>query len=126
MVGMAVRDHHHVDVLRLVAGLRHTRDQVAGRQATLELLVLGAERAVTGVEQHQLLAGIDHDRSERMKVTVGFDAVGGGQRLHLVGLRLAAECGRQPRADDMTVHERGDFKSAQLEAVDGRLDFTLH
>ena len=31
--------HDHVDVLRLVAGLRHARDQVARRQPAFELLV---------------------------------------------------------------------------------------
>ena len=91
MIGMAVRDHHHVDVLRLVAGLRQARDQMARRQPAFELLVLGAQRAVAGVEQHQLLAGIDHDRRERMLVAVGIDAVGRGQRLDVRRGRLAAE-----------------------------------
>ncbi len=84
MVGMAVGDHHHVDVLRLVAGLRHARDQVARRQAALHLLVFVAQRAVAGVEQHQLLAGIDQHRRERMLVAVGVDTVGLGQRLDLL------------------------------------------
>ncbi len=126
MIGMAVGDHHHVDVLRLVAGLRHARDQIARRQPAFKLLVLVAQRAVAGVEQHQLLAGIDHRRRERMLVAVGLDAVGRGERLHLAGCRLAAEAGAEPGADDLAVHDGGDLEAAELEAVDGRLHFALH
>ena len=35
VIGMAVRDDDDVDVLRLVAGLRQPRDQIARRQAGL-------------------------------------------------------------------------------------------
>ena len=126
MIGMTVRDDHDVDILRLVAGLRHARDQLARRQAAFELLVLGRERAIAGIEQHQLLAGIDHRRREWMEIAVGVDAVGGGQRLHFVGMRFAAERGRQPRADHMAVHDGRDFETAKLEAVDIRQHFTLH
>ena len=126
MVWVAVGEDDHVDVFRLVAGLRHARDQVARRQPAFELLVLVAQRAVAGVEQHQLLAGIDHRRSERMLVAVGFDAVRGGERLYLAGCRLAAETGAEPGADHLAVHDGGDLEAAELEAVDGRLHFALH
>ncbi len=61
-----------------------------------------------------------------MLIAVGIDAVGHGQRLDVGRRRLAAEGRRQPGAQHIAVHNGGDLEAAELEAVDGRLNFTLH
>ena len=95
-------------------------------QPVAQLLVLAAQGAIAGVEQHQLPAGVHKGWNERMLKAVGLDVVGAGQ--FLCGFRqlIAAETGIQPVADDFAVHNIGDLESAKLEAVDGGLHFALH
>ena len=83
---MAVREGDDVDVLRLVAGLRHALDQMSVRHAALQRFIVLRQRAVAGVEQHDLLAGVDQHRHERMLELVGIDVVRLGQRLDFAGL----------------------------------------
>ena len=126
VVGMAVGDHDHVDVLSLVAGLRQPRGQMALGHPAAQLLVLAAQGAVAGVEQHQLLAGVHKGWNERMLKAVGLDAVGTGQLLRGLRRLIAGETGIQPLADDFAVHHIGDLETAELEAIDSGLHFALH
>src|ERR1700694_380664 len=68
MIGMAVRDNHHVDILRLIAGLAQPLDQTPVWQPASKRLVLALQRAVAGVEQDELPSGIDQAGNERMLV----------------------------------------------------------
>src|SRR3974377_936977 len=99
---------------------------MARRQPALELLVLGAERAVAAVEQYELLPGVYQRRGERMFVAVSVDAVYRCQRLNLRCRRFAAETRGKPRADHLGIHDGRDFEVAELEAKDAWLHFALH
>jgi hypothetical protein len=51
-------------------------------QPAVQLVMLSAQDAVAGVEQHQLFAGVHNGWNERMLKAVGIDVVGAGQFLH--------------------------------------------
>src|SRR5262249_46851846 len=78
------------------------------------------------VEQDQLLAGVDDGRDERVLDPFRIDVVRGRQRVHLARWMLAAVARVQPVARHLAVEDVGDFELAELEAVDGRLQFALH
>ena len=87
--------------------------------------MLAAQRAVAGIEQHQLPAGVHQGRNERMLEAIDFDVV--AARHVLRGLRrlITAESGIQPVADDLAVHDIGDLEAAKPEAVDRWVAFRL-
>ena len=126
MIGMAVRDHHDVDVGRLVAGLRQACDQPAFRQPAAQLRIVPRQRPVAGVEQDDLFAGVDHGRNERMHIAVRFDAVALAKALRLLGAAVRAEARVQAVTDHLAVEDIGDLKAAELEAINGGLQFALH
>ena len=126
MVGMAMRDDNDVDVGRLVAGKRQTLDQPAFRQPAAQLRIVARQRAVAGVEQDELFAGVDERRDERMHIAVRFDAVLPAKILRLLGAALRSEARMQAVANDLAVQDIGYFKTAEFEAIDARLQFALH
>src|ERR1700733_14186755 len=126
VVRMAMGDDDQVDVLRLVAGLRQALDQMAVGQPAEPLLVLAAQRAVAGIEQHQLLAGVHNGWNEGMLEAASFDSISVGQLVHGIYWLIAAETGMQPLADNFAVQNISDLESTELEAIDSGLVFALH
>ena len=126
MIGMAVGGHHDVDIARFIAGRAKPFAQVAVNAAGAQLFEIAAQKAVAGVEQHDLFAGVDQSRREWMHIAVRIDAVGDAQRARLVGGMFRTVTRMQAFADRLAVENGGDFEFAELEAIDGPLQFTLH
>ncbi len=61
-----------------------------------------------------------------MHIAVRFDAVIVAQALRLLGAVLRSEARVQAIADHLAVQDIGDLEAAELEAIDGRLQFALH
>jgi hypothetical protein len=60
MVGVEVRDHDRVDGLGIEARGGHVVGELSVRALAVDL----GDRAIAGIDHHQLAAGIDHQRRE--------------------------------------------------------------
>ena len=107
---MAVAHHHRVDVLRVDAGLPHVRQQLAGGRAE------DVEAAEAGVEQHQLVAGIDDDGVLLEDGVVHRQEVVPELLCHLV-LGQAEEIVLRLAERQDAVGDDGALEVAELEAV---------
>jgi hypothetical protein len=90
---MAVGNDDHVNILRLIAGLAQLLYKKPFWQPASKRLVFALQPTVAGVEQDQLLAGVDQAGNERMLVAVRVNPVRTRQRLHFGGQGLAAMAG---------------------------------
>ena len=112
-VGMA--HHHRVDVLRIDPGLLQAVHQLAGGRPEQ------VERAETGIEQHELVAGVEHQGVLLEHGIVVGQKIVAQLLVHLLGGQ-AEEIGmRVAERQGAVGHDRG-LGAAQLEAVEiGRL-----
>ena len=73
VIGVAMGDHHHVDLVWRDAGRREALRQLAARCSTQP-----------GVEEHQFLAGVDDDRHEHVHGDVGGKEVAFRRASHIL------------------------------------------
>src|SRR5262249_44160273 len=94
VVGVSMCDDNNVDVLWHVSRSRESRDHLSGRKSLAELLIFARKRAVAGVEQHQLLAGVHKRWNIGMLEPSGVDIVGSRKRLYFVsgGISTVMRC----------------------------------
>ena len=113
VVGVEMRDDDEVDRFRIDAGGDKIGAQHAGRGRDLA--------AGTGIDQHELLAGIDDQRRKRRRQLVGRHE-GVGERALDFGERRVADEFVGDRAIPDAVIERGQFEGPDPVAINaGRL-----
>ena len=114
MVGMRVRQHDRVDVLGIDAGELEVVDQASA------VVAHHLEGAEPGVEQHELVAGVEHQRVLLERYHVGRQEVVLQTALHVL-LREALEhvAGRRSEVQ-RPVRHHGALEAAELEAVERR------
>jgi hypothetical protein len=86
VVEVSVRQHHHVDLLRLETGRAELRREPAAVRPLDE-----AAGAVAGVEKNELLAGVDQHRREARLIGLGRQHVVAHQLLDLGRCGVAAD-----------------------------------
>ena len=115
VVDMGMGEHDGVDVLRLDAGFLHALLLTSGARA--EIL----RRAHAGVEQDQLVAGVDDRRVLLEHDVFRREEIVGQHLLHLV-VRHADESALGRTERQLAVGDDGDLGVAETEAVEiGRL-----
>ena len=119
VVGMAMGDHHHVDVPLLIAGVVEQRPEPADARAA-------PQRPVAGIEQHEFAPGVHDGRRIGVLEAGRRQAVGLGVPLHHLGRLVGAEqrVRTVPLAD--AVEDVGDLEGAQSEAADRRPQNPFH
>ena len=112
VVGVEMRDHHHVDRAAVDAG----RGEIGVERAALALALRRRRLAVAGVEQHALAAGRQHDRRIGVLHLVGRLARRRERLLQIVGARVAQVVAVH-RHHAETVGQHGHFDVANLVAM---------
>jgi len=85
-----------------------------------------SQRAIAGIEQYELLAGIDQGRDEWMLIVVGIDVIGEAKVARFVGAALRPETGVETLANRFAVEDVCDFEISERESINGGLHCTLH
>jgi len=125
MVRVSVCEHDDIDILRFVSGGHQSCRQLSRRKPFAELFIFAWKRAVAGIKQHHLFAGVNKGRNIGMLKPLGIDVIGAGERLHFIGRGVGAIVGMQSLADCLGIENGRDLKPTKLEAVNSRLQFTL-
>ena len=114
---------NHIDVFRLVAGGGQTLGCLSRRQTLAKLLIFARQRAISGIEQDELLSCIHERRNVRMLKSLGVDVVRARQGMHLIYRGVGSVVGMQPITYGLRVQNRCDLEAAELEAINCRLQF---
>ena len=114
---------NHIDVFRLVASGGQTLGCLSRRQTLAKLLIFARQRAISGIEQDELLSCIHERRNVRMLKSLCVDIVRACEGMHLICRGVGAVVGMQPISDGLRVQNRCDLEAAELEAINCRLQF---
>src|SRR5262249_54914401 len=125
VVGVSMCDDNNVDVLWHVSRSRESRDHLSGRKSLAELIIFARKRAVAGVEQHQLLAGVHKRWNIGMLEPSGVDIVGSRKGLYFVSGGISTVMRVQSFADCFGIQNGSDLEPAELETVNCGLQFAF-
>ena len=113
---MAVAQRHHINVFWCEARGSELRRKPSAVGAWHE-----AVGAVAGVEQDQLLAGVDDRRREARLIFAFGQEIVAHQRVHVGLAGVGADERKRSVDENVRVGDRGDLEIPELEAVELRL-----